>query len=309
MTRVNTRARVAIGSAVLAVAGLGVGLAGPLAVSASAPPSEPTGSEPASSEPASSEPAGSAPELDADREQVVDAIITLSATEGIPFGRDCVSALVVQLPDADVPLVLADIQESSESADSSAAADTVTMETAIAGTMTVNTISMDTITMDTMTMDTTMGSEAEISEEGERVGDELLTCIAGDADPALVGAALEVVATDEETAEVDLACVESVLTALEDESLQAIIDEGSVSAIDDSMDEIGSMASEPGASDPVTGTEVSITAEDPNTFLLFLCIPEFMDMDSMSVETATADPASSDPATGDTAAGDSASDS
>ena len=292
MTRVNSRARVAIGSAVLAVAGLGVGLAGPLGVSASAPPSEPASSarptsEPVSSEPASSEPTGSAPELDADREQIVDAIVTMSEAENIPLDRDCVSALVVQLPDADVPLVLADIQESSEFADGAAAATAVT-------------VTMDSMmTMDTMTMDT----QPQISDEAEQLGEELITCIAGDADAALVSEALEVITADEETADVDLACVQPVLTALEDESLQAIIDEGSVSAINDSMDDIGSMASEPGASDPVTGTEVSITGEDPNTFLLFLCIPEFMDMDmdmdSMSVDTATAE----------SATGDSASDS
>jgi len=305
MTRVNTRARVAIGSAVLAVAGLGVGLAGPLAVSASAPPSEPASSapptsEPVSSEPASSEPTGSAPELDADREQIVDAIVTMSEAENIPFDRDCVSGLVAQLPDADVPLVLVDIQESSESPDDSAAVtatDTMTTDTMTTDTMTTDTMTTDTMTTDAMTTDS-----PQISDEAEQLGEELITCVAGDADPALVSEALEVITADEETADVDLACVQPVLTALEDESLQAIIDEGSVSAINDSMDNIGSMGSEPGASDPVTGTEVSIT-EDPNTFLLFLCFPEFMDMDmdAMTVDTATAEPATSDTATGDSA--------
>lgn len=223
MNHPRTRTRVAIGAAVCAIAGFAA--VGSIAAS----------TEPPTSEPASSEPAGSAPALDPERETIVEQVLSAGAAGELPLNRDCIAELVAQVPDGDVAVL------------------TEQLEAAMAA---MSSEPMDSAAPDTMPIGTT----AELSPEVATLGEQVIYCLDGDADPALVD---EVIALAEAEGDLtvgfDMTCVAAVLSTFDDELLQAMIDSAGVdvSAPDNSMP-------------PITGNE-----ED--ALLLLACAPDAPD--------------------------------
>lgn len=303
MKKSNVRARVAIGSAVLAVAGFGV--VGQLTASASAPPtSEPGSSEPsaattpAGSEPAASEPAGSTPALDPEREALVDEIVTQAEAEGLPLDRECLAGLVAQVADADIAIIAAEMAAPPVTATGSeSAAPSSAPVMASEAPIGPDTVVADTMVPDTMVPDTMapMETTPQLSAEAEAIGEQVITCVQGDADPALAAEAMGVIAADESSPEFDLPCVERILSTFDDTTLQHIIDNGVEPMIDavpaaapatvavTGSDPTGDSApvSAP-ASEPVTSMEEAAFEE---MFLLLACSSDITGDTAMSEET------------------------
>lgn len=209
----SAHARLAIGCAVVAAAGCGVVV--PLGALASAPPtSDPVASEPSTeSVPADT---GLAPALDPDRQAIVDQIATQAADDGFPMDRDCLARTVAQLPDADVPIVASQLDDPPPST-----ARAVTVGASEQGSAT--NVAEPTIPESTMAP---AESTREPSAETEALVPQMMTCLIGDADPALVAEAMALLAADDEGDEFDMACMKSVLSTFDDDELELIIAEG-----------------------------------------------------------------------------------
>jgi hypothetical protein len=205
MPRSTVRWRVGIAVVVMAA---GVALVGaPLFSSAT---TEPPSTVPDSSAAQAATPDGSAPALDPERQTIVEQIVTYGEDFGFPYDADCVASVVAQIPDEEVPLVAELIAQGlaaipSPVPDESAATEATT----------------DTIVVETIA---TEGSLSVLSPETLTLGQELNLCLRGDADPALVDEALAVFSEDVAAEGFDLECVAAVMSTLDDETLQQIID-------------------------------------------------------------------------------------
>ena len=253
MNRTSTRARVAIGAAIVAAASFSA--AGSIAATTEPPSSDPTSSAPAASEPEVSVPDGSAPALDPEREALLEQIMSVTEAEDFPLNRDCLAGIVAQLSDADVPLVSAEVAGPAETAIDVTLPD---IDAAPATTVDAD----DMVSESSVPIDST----PEMSPEAEALGDQIIYCLEGDADPDLVEEAIGVIEADESAPVLDMRCVASALTTFDNESLQLIIDNGFESVSD---------AGTPDASMPDDDT-----MED--AFLLLAC------MDGLTDETAAA---------------------
>jgi len=134
---------------------------------------------------------------------------------------------------------------------------------------TVDTAADETGVADTMTDD----SALPLSPAAEALGRQVVTCLHGDADPALVEQVLALIEADPGATDVDMECVANVLTTFDDSTLEQIIDaaateqEGSVDA---------AASTTPDASDPAM--------EDALTLLM--CAPDLMTNATESMEVA-----------------------
>lgn len=239
----RSRVRVVIGSAVVVIAG--VSAAGQLAASSQSVP--PT-SEPDSSEPTTE----TTPALDPQREEIVDEMISAGEDVGFPLDRECLAGIVAQVPDADIPIIAAEIAESTATS----------IGDADAGTVPAGTEPLD--------------SMPQLSAEAEALGEQLISCVMGDADPELVEQAVAVLAADEMSANFDMDCVENVLSTFDDETLQLIVDTGGTAAI--------------GASVPDSSV-VSMESALDNSILLLACstaTAATVDAPSMTIEAVEA---------------------
>lgn len=224
MNRTSTRARVAIGAAVVAAATIAA--AGPIAATTEPPTADPTTAGPASSGPDEPVAAGSAPLLDPEREALVEQIMSVTEAEDFPLNRDCLAGIVAQLSDADVPLVSAEVAAPAE--------------TAISGTLPpVDAVPAATAAPDTDAPDDTapessasLDSMPAMSPEAEALGDQIVYCLEGDADPDLVEEVVALIEADETVPAMDMRCVASALTTFDNETLQFIIDNGFESVSD-----------------------------------------------------------------------------
>ena len=301
MNRTTNRARVAVGSAAVAVAGFAA--AGTLSAAAeTAPPSTTPGSEPLDTA------TGSAPPLlDPEREELVDAIVVSSGDSGFPLDRGCIAALVAEIPDEDLVIVLEDIASASETAVATAA----TMPEYTVGTEPADDASVETVVAETEPMETiTMESGPAVSPMTEEIGRQMVACAHGDADPALVEDALAVIQADPDASSFDMACVASVLTTFSDETLTLIIeDDGAAptetaASVEASVETVepGTPSSEP-VSDPAptepVGTAETGLVEDPLSSIpdeaftealsLLICAPELLgEFETMGADVATA---------------------
>lgn len=240
MHRSNIRARVAVGAAVLAIAGSG-GIA-PLSASAT--------TTPPSTEPPSSAPTDeSVPELDEEREALVDQIVDASDAEDFPLDRNCIASLMAQVSDADVAVIASQVTEPT---------DDSTVDTAV------------------IESTPTMESAPALSPEAEALGEQLIYCASGDADPELVAQVMALIEASDVAPEFDLVCTEAVLTTFEDETLQLIIDNG--------VEHVTEMSEMPDASAAVTAAAPETSAAAPDSvpeaafedaLILFACTPAF----------------------------------
>lgn len=248
MTRSSLRAHLAIGSSVAAAA-LGTVLVAHSA-SASTPPSEP---------PSTDAPAASG---DADHDALVDAIVSTSADSGLPVNRDCVAGIVEQIPPEDVTTILAEIETSAAVADITipeiempdismpdlselSIPELPELSLPDLGDIEIPEISLPdlgAITIpdlgdisipeipDLSDMSIPPIPEIPVSEETLALSRELISCIEGDADPALVEQVVALAETSTPAGVLDLDCTAKVLSTFPDEVLQQIIDSGAVEA-------------------------------------------------------------------------------
>jgi len=200
-------------------------------------------------------PDGSAPALDPEREALLEQIMSVAEAEDFPLNRDCLAGIVAQLSDADVPLVSAEVAGPADTAIDATLPD---IDAAPATTVDAD----DMVSESSVPIDST----PEMSPEAEALGDQIIYCLEGDADPDLVEEAIGVIEADESAPVLDMRCVASALTTFDNESLQLIIDNGFESVSD---------AGTPDASMPDDDT-----MED--AFLLLAC------MDGLTDETAAA---------------------
>jgi hypothetical protein len=307
MKRTGTRSRVAIGSAVVAVAGFAVG--GSLsAAPESAPPSTPPGSVESVDTAGESSPTP----LDPEREELADAIVAAAGDSGFPLDNECVAGLVGQLSDEDLAIVTEDIASAGEVAVATPA--TVTEYTvgsgpadAAAAETTVPAMEpADTATVETMTMESVVAP----SELAVEIGQQMVLCAQGDADPALVAEALEVIQAHPDAPAFDLACVASVLTTFSDDTLTVIIEDAgdpvptesaagvdvAVATVVPGTDTATESTVETAATEPV---ETGLAVDDPlasipddalsEAFSLLICAPELLEeFDSMGADSASA---------------------
>ena len=257
-----------IGAAIVAAASFSS--AGSIAPTTEPPSSDPTSSAPASSEPEVSVPDGSAPELDPEREALLEQIMSVTEAEDFPLNRDCLAGIVAQLSDADVPLVSADVAGPAETAIDATLPD---IDAAPATTIDAD----DMVSESSVPIDST----PEMSPEAEALGDQIIYCLEGDADPDLVEEAIGVIEADESPV-LDMRCIASALTTFDNESLQLIIDNGFESVSD---------AGTPDGSMPDNDT-----MED--AFLLLACMDGHTDEPAASATEAA--PAGSDSVATDT---------
>lgn len=307
MKRTTNRARLAIGSAVVAVAGFAA--AGSLsAAPESAPPSTPLDS----SEPGDSAGESSPPIADPEREELVDAIVESAGDAGFPLDRECVAGLVAQVPDEDLAIVTEEIA----SIDETAVAADVTMPEYTVGAEPAEAVTDETVVPATVAAETepagtiTMASEPAVSTLTEEIGQQMVTCAHGDADPALVEEALAAIQADPEAPAFDMACVESVLTTFSDETLTLIIEDDGASPTETAAsvelsvetvvpETVGSSetVSEAAVTEPSGTEETGLVVEDPlgslpdealsEAFSLLICAPEFLDeVDTLGADVA-----------------------
>jgi len=216
----NFRARAAVGAAVLAIAGSAA--LGQFSASASTTPdTEPESSEPAAeSVPESSAPEASAPELDEQREALVDGVVEASDGQDLPLDWDCVAGLVAQLPDADVTIIseqiTAQLQDAEAADDTAVAEDSAAADDAVATTVSAT---------ETGVADSQPTAPA-LSPEADALGQQLVYCASGDADPELVTQVVTLLETSEVAPEFDLECAAAILTTFEDETLELMIASG-----------------------------------------------------------------------------------
>ncbi len=224
MNRTSIRARVAIGAAVVAAATIAA--AGPIAATTEPPTSDPTTSNPASSGPDEPVAAGSAPLLDPEREALVEQIMSVTEAEDFPLNRDCLAGIVAQLADADLPLVSAEVATPAETAISVTLppVDAVPAATAAPATDAPD----DMVPESSASLDSTPA----MSPEAEALGDQIIYCLEGDADPDLVEEVMALIEADETVPAMDMRCVASALTTFDNETLQFIIDNGFESVSD-----------------------------------------------------------------------------
>jgi hypothetical protein len=302
MKRTGTRTRVAIGSAVAALAGLAVG--GSLsAAPESAPPSTPPGSTEAVDSAGESSPTS----LDPDRDELVDEIVASAGDSGFPLDRECIADIVGQLSDADLAIVSEDIANAGDVAVATPASvteytvDAETADAAMAETTVPETEPAEVATVETVTME----SVAVASELAIEIGQRMILCAHGDADPALVAEVMEVIEADPEAASFDLACVASMLTTFSDETLTMIIEGADDTVPSDSAAgvDVAVATVVPGtgiATESTVGTEeTELVVDDPpasmpddafaEAFSLLICAPELLDeFDSMGADSASA---------------------
>jgi hypothetical protein len=205
MPRSTVRWRVGI--ALVMAAGVAI-VGAPLVTSAT---TEPPSTVPESSSAHASTPDGSAPALDPERQTIVNQIVTYGKDFGFPYDADCIAGVVAQIPDEEIPLVAELIAQGLAAIPSPVPDD----ESAATEATTV-TIVLETIV--------TEGSLHVLSPETLTLGQELNLCLRGDADPALVDEALAVFSEDEAADGFDLECVAAVMSTIDDETLQQIID-------------------------------------------------------------------------------------
>lgn len=256
MQHVRARVRPAIGAAVIAVMGAGTA---PFNTLAGTPPtSEPTSSEPPAESVTTS--AGTFPTLDPEREAVVESIMTQAAADDFTLDRECLAGIIAQVPDADIPPIIAELEEPPITA-ISAEATAMTIDEAPSATEGSAAPDADSTTPDSTTPESTRTpaeSSHELSAEAEALAGEIIDCLRGDADPLLVAEALAAFESDESAQDFDLACVENVLSALDDATLELLIEVGGDPAVDM-------------PSDPMTSVEEA-AVED--SFLLFACLTD-----------------------------------
>src|SRR5688572_7035882 len=296
MKRTMNRARLAISPAVLALPGFAA--AGSLsAAPESAPPARPAASSAPPHPPGESPPTG-----DPQREELVDTIVGSAGDAGFPLDRECVAGLIAQVPDEDLAIVNEEIASIEETELATAVtmpeytvgaepAGTASEEPAVPGTVVSETEPTETITM---------ASEPAMSPLTEELGQQMATCLHGDADPALVAEALAVIQADPNAPAFDMACVESVLTTFSDETLTLIIEDDDAAPAETAASvelSVVTMAPEttvssesqpnPADTEPLGTDEAGPLAEDPlgsipdeavtEAFHLLVCAPELLD--------------------------------
>jgi hypothetical protein len=207
MPRSTVRWRVGIAVVVMAA---GVAIVGAPLVSAT---TEPPSTVPDSSAAQASTPDGSAPALDPERQTIVEQIVTYGEDFGFPYDADCVASVIARIPDEEVALVAQLVTEGLAA-----------IPPPVPDESTATEATTDTIVVETMVSE---GSLPVLSTETLTLGQELNLCLSGDADPALVDEALAIFSEDVAAAEFDLECVAAVMSTLEDETLQQIIDNAS----------------------------------------------------------------------------------
>jgi hypothetical protein len=303
MTRTMNRARVAVGAAVVAVAGFGA--AGSLSA---APESAPPSTTPDSSEPVDTAGDSAPPMLDPEREELVDAIVVSAGDSGFPLDRDCVAGLVAQIPDEDLVIVSEDIATMSETAIATAA----TMPEYTVGSDPADTSSVDTMVTETEAVDTAPIEPAPaVSPVTEEIGQQMIACAHGDADPALVEDALAVIQADPDAPSFDMACVASVLTTFSDETLTLIIEDDdaapteTAASVEVSVETVvpetaaSESVTDPAITEPVTTEETGLVVEETLSSIpdemftealsLLICAPELLgEFDTMGADVATA---------------------
>lgn len=190
----------------------------PLAVASSAPPT--------------SEPADSAPALDATREDAVNAVMGLPA-EDFPFDRDCVAMVVSELADDDVLLLAASIAGSELETTDSAMTDDADDAEGDTDSGSDVMATDDVVAPQTDAPGSTASGDAstgtDLAAEARReIVVEVLACLDGDANPALVDEALAIAVVAEGAEGFDADCMAGVLGTLDDATLEYIIANGSL---------------------------------------------------------------------------------
>ncbi len=203
--------------------------------SASTPPSEPPSSD------ASTSTGG------ADYDALVDTIVSTSAESGIPMNRDCVAGIVEQVPADDVAAILAEIEASATVADMPMPdismpdlGDISIPELPDISMPDLGDISIPSVPAISIPPIGDMG----LSPETLALSQQLVTCVDGDADPALVEQVVALAESSTPPGVLDLECASKMLSTFPDEVLQQIVDTGAVQA-------------DPTAVDPTIAAEVA----------------------------------------------------
>ncbi|WP_276968463.1 hypothetical protein [Desertimonas flava] len=249
MTRSPRRNRLVIGASVAAAA-FGTLLVAHSA-SASTPPSDPPSSD------------ASPPTGGADYDALVDTIVSTSAESGIPMNRDCVAGIVEQVPADDVAAILAEVEASATVADMPM--PDISMpdlgEISIPELPDISMPDLGDISIPELP-DISMPDLGDISipsvpaisippigdmglsPETLALSQQLVTCVDGDADPALVEQVVALAESSTPPGVLDLECASKMLSTFPDEVLQQIVDTGAVQA-------------DPTAVDPTIAAEVA----------------------------------------------------
>jgi len=230
-TRHPSRARRALATSITAVGAVAVVSAFVASSAGASAPPDTTPGAPSGSSPSIVVPPPSG-DLDADRAAITDAVVDIGGYTGLPFQTDCVAGIVDRLPDPDVPLILQDLADSAASLQEEVEIPDLTIPDFTIPDLELPDFTLPDLTLPDLSNITIPDFDElsipdvsdEISDEADALGQELVTCIHGDADPALVEQALSALTTAEGNETFDAECASGVLTAFPEPMLQWIID-------------------------------------------------------------------------------------